>query len=274
MKHLSIFTTALIMLLFAGSCNLRVPGSGKVELKDISDSVSYALGYIEAKQFSNVLKQTPFDSLDVKTMARLVSKTKLNNDYVEWRESQFNVFNEAIFKKAFINELAYNYSYFNDITAEVYLGSTFERVRALKEAKKREEAIKAGPPEDESGAEFLSENAKRSEVNVSETGLQFEILKDGDGPIPQADDRVRCHYTGSLVNGEVFESSIENGSPVTLGVKQVIPGWTEALLMMPVGSKWKLYIPSNLAYGEAGAGSAIGPNETLIFELELLEIVE
>ncbi|HDR50106.1 MAG TPA: FKBP-type peptidyl-prolyl cis-trans isomerase, partial [Mariniphaga anaerophila] len=103
---------------------------------------------------------------------------------------------------------------------------------------------------------------------------QYEVLVEGDGPIPAADDRVRVHYHGTLIDGTVFDSSVERGEPAVFGVGQVIPGWTEALQLMPVGSKWKVYIPSNLAYGERGAGADIGPNTTLIFEVELLEIVE
>ncbi|MAT54926.1 MAG: peptidylprolyl isomerase [Saprospirales bacterium] len=124
----------------------------------------------------------------------------------------------------------------------------------------------------EEGREFLAENAKRPEVKVTESGLQYEVLKQGDGPIPTASDKVKVHYHGTLIDGTVFDSSVERGEPIVFPVTGVIKGWVEALQMMPVGSKWKLYIPSNLAYGERGAGGTIGPNAVLIFEVELLGI--
>ncbi|HKL31411.1 MAG TPA: FKBP-type peptidyl-prolyl cis-trans isomerase [Tangfeifania sp.] len=126
----------------------------------------------------------------------------------------------------------------------------------------------------EAGNAFLQQNKERPEVKVTESGMQYEVLQEGDGPVPEEDDRVRVHYHGTLIDGTVFDSSVERGEPAVFGVTQVIPGWTEALQMMPAGSKWKIYLPSDLAYGERGAGGDIGPNETLIFEVELLEIVE
>lgn len=123
------------------------------------------------------------------------------------------------------------------------------------------------------GKEFLSENAKRPEVKTTATGLQYEILNQGTGTTPKASDTVKVHYHGTLISGEVFDSSVQRGEPATFGVTQVIQGWVEALQLMPVGSKWKLYIPSELAYGEQGAGQLIGPHTSLIFEVELLDIV-
>jgi len=126
----------------------------------------------------------------------------------------------------------------------------------------------------ETGNAFLEQNKNRDGINTTASGLQYEVLVEGDGPVPTADDRVRVHYHGTLIDGTVFDSSVERGEPAVFGVTQVIPGWTEALQLMPVGSKWKIYLPSNLAYGERGAGADIGPNSALIFEVELLEIVE
>jgi FKBP-type peptidyl-prolyl cis-trans isomerase len=126
----------------------------------------------------------------------------------------------------------------------------------------------------EAGNAFLEENKSREGINTTASGLQYEIITEGTGPKPSADDRVRVHYHGTLIDGTVFDSSVERGEPAVFGVGQVIPGWTEALQLMPVGSKWKIYVPSDLAYGERGAGADIGPNTTLIFEVELLEIVE
>lgn len=124
------------------------------------------------------------------------------------------------------------------------------------------------------GEEFLAINKNRPGVVTLPSGLQYEILKEGNGSKPKATDQVKCHYHGTLIDGTVFDSSVERGQPATFGVNQVIPGWVEALQLMPVGSKWKLFIPSNLAYGKAGAGQSIEPNSTLIFEVEILDIVK
>ena len=124
----------------------------------------------------------------------------------------------------------------------------------------------------EAGEKFLAENKTREGVVTLESGLQYKILNEGSGAKPTANDTVKCHYEGRLINGQVFDSSIRRGEPAEFPVGGVIAGWVEALQLMPVGSKWQLYIPSELAYGQHGAGAAIGPNETLIFDVELLEI--
>lgn len=126
----------------------------------------------------------------------------------------------------------------------------------------------------EEGKKFLEENGKRSEVTTLPSGLQYEIIEKGTGAIPTASDQVTTHYTGKLIDGTVFDSSVERGQPATFPVGGVIKGWTEALQLMPVGSKWKLYIPYDLAYGERGAGAQIGPYSTLIFDIELIEIAK
>ena len=125
----------------------------------------------------------------------------------------------------------------------------------------------------EVGEAFLKENAKKDGVITLPSGLQYEILKTGDGKKPSATDQVKCHYHGTLIDGRVFDSSVQRNQPAVFGVNQVIQGWVEALQLMPIGSLWKLYIPSHLAYGERGAGELIGPNTALIFDVELLEIV-
>ena len=131
--------------------------------------------------------------------------------------------------------------------------------------KKSQEAIFAGQA-------FLDENGKKEGVITTVSGLQYEVLTNGTGATPIETDQVTVHYHGTLIDGTVFDSSIERGQPATFPVNGVIPGWVEALQLMNVGSKYKLYIPSDLAYGERGAGGSIGPNETLIFEVELLSI--
>ena len=124
------------------------------------------------------------------------------------------------------------------------------------------------------GEEFLNINRHKAGVVELPSGLQYEVLKKGEGKRPSATDKVKCHYHGTLINGTVFDSSIQRGEPAVFGVSQVIPGWVEALQLMEVGSKWRLFIPSDLAYGEHGAGNLIEPNSTLIFDVELLDIVK
>jgi len=123
------------------------------------------------------------------------------------------------------------------------------------------------------GKAFLEENSKRAEIVTLPSGLQYEIMTEGAGATPKATDTVKVHYHGTLIDGKVFDSSVNRGEPATFGVTQVISGWVEALQLMPVGSKWKLFIPSELAYGAQGAGQAIAPHSTLIFEVELLEVI-
>ncbi len=123
------------------------------------------------------------------------------------------------------------------------------------------------------GEKFLKENAKKDGVKTTDSGLQYEVLTEGTGKVPSKDDKVRVHYTGKLPDGTVFDSSVQRGQPAEFPVTGVIPGWVEALTMMPVGSKWRLVIPSELAYGERGAGAAIPPNTPLDFEVELLDIL-
>ena len=134
----------------------------------------------------------------------------------------------------------------------------------------KEEASKAVI---EAGTKFLEDNAKRDEVNVTESGLQYEVVAEGEGESPVAASTVRVHYHGTLIDGATFDSSYERGQPAEFPVGGVIKGWTEALQMMKVGSKWRLYVPHDLAYGEQGAGAAIAPYSTLIFDVELLDIL-
>jgi FKBP-type peptidyl-prolyl cis-trans isomerase FklB len=124
------------------------------------------------------------------------------------------------------------------------------------------------------GLDFLAANKNKPGVVTLPSGLQYTIMQAGTGPKPALTDMVRVHYHGTLIDGRVFDSSVEKGQPIELSVNGVIPGWTEALQLMPVGSKWKLFIPSNLAYGDQAAGPMIGPGSTLIFEVELLDIVK
>ena len=126
----------------------------------------------------------------------------------------------------------------------------------------------------EQGKAFLEENKKRPGVVTLPSGLQYEVINEGNvGKYATATDQVKCHYEGTLIDGTLFDSSIKRGQPAVFGVNQVIPGWVEALQLMPEGAKWKLYIPSDLAYGAQGAGEMIPPHSTLVFDVELLEIL-
>lgn len=130
----------------------------------------------------------------------------------------------------------------------------------------------AGTENQKAGEAFLAANGQKDGVKVLPSGLQYKVLKTGDGKTPKATDKVKTHYHGTLIDGTVFDSSVDRGEPVEFPVNGVIPGWTEALQLMKEGDKWQLVVPPNLAYGEQGAGGRIGPNSTLIFEVELLSV--
>lgn len=187
------------------------------------------------------------------------------------------------FRASGITEI--NVQDFADGVAAVFYGSTpkmsYDEAKAEIQAyftemekKQRAAAEELGKANAAAGEAFLAENGKRVEVKTTPSGLQYEVLTEGDGPRPEANDQVEVHYTGKLIDGTVFDSSVDRGMPATFGVTQVIPGWVEALQLMKAGSKWRLFIPSNLAYGSNGApGSPIGPNATLIFDVELLKVI-
>lgn len=125
---------------------------------------------------------------------------------------------------------------------------------------------------EKAGKKFLDENKAKEGIKTTASGLQYKVIKEGTGPSPALSDRVKVHYHGTLIDGTVFDSSVDRGEPITFGVNAVIPGWTEALQLMKVGSKWRIFLPSELAYGERGAPPMIGPNSALIFDVELLGI--
>lgn len=135
-----------------------------------------------------------------------------------------------------------------------------------------EKAAAAAGKNKEEGAAFLAKNGKEEGVVTTASGLQYKVLKQGDGAKPTAEDTVKVHYHGTLLSGKVFDSSVDRGEPISFPLNGVIKGWTEGVQLMPVGSKFKFFIPSDLAYGDGGAGADIGPGSTLVFEVELLEI--
>lgn len=186
------------------------------------------------------------------------------------------------FRASGINEININdfadgvAAVFNGVQPKMTYDEAKEEIRkyfTAMEARQKEEASKLAEINEKAGKEFLEENGKRVEVKTLPSGLQYEVLKEGDGAQPTASDSVEVHYTGKLIDGTVFDSSEERGVPATFGVTQVIPGWVEALQLMKAGSRWRLFIPSQLAYGPNGAGGVIGPNATLIFDVELLKVI-
>ncbi|TCS43864.1 FKBP-type peptidyl-prolyl cis-trans isomerase [Reinekea marinisedimentorum] len=196
--------------------------------------VSYGIG----RQMGNQLLQQPFEGLSIEAVT----------------EGVMDAFNQVADP---INPMDMQQAY------EVIR----ERLAAAQAEKEKELAGE--------GQAFLEENAKRDGVVTTESGLQYEVIASGDaaGKKPAINSTVKTHYHGTLINGQVFDSSVERGQPIEFAVNGVIPGWTEALQLMVPGDKWKLYIPHNLAYGAQGAGGAIGPYQALVFEVELLDIV-
>lgn len=141
-------------------------------------------------------------------------------------------------------------------------------------AKAQEEAAKKGGENKSKGEKFLADNKNKPGVKTTPSGLQYTVISEGTGPKPTASSTVKVHYTGKLIDGTTFDSSVDRGEPIEFPLNGVIKGWTEGVQLMSKGSKYKFFIPSDLAYGDRGAGNAIGPNETLIFEVELLDIVK
>lgn len=151
----------------------------------------------------------------------------------------------------------------NEEQVNMSITNYLQKIKAAKMEKTKSEGIA-----------FLTENKTKEGVNSLPSGLQYQVLTAGNGPKPGPDDRVKCHYHGMLIDGTVFDSSVERGQPAVFPVSGVIKGWVEALQLMPVGSKWRLFIPAELAYGDRGAGAKILPGSALIFDVELLEIVQ
>ncbi len=222
-----------LVVVLALSASCQQTGK-KVKLESNIDSVSYAIGVLVGANNLKQLETAPGgDEINKEAMAAAFRAATLNEDSVITPEQ-----------------------------AQTLVQKFFESAGDRQAQKNLEE-----------GNAFLEKNKARAGVTTTESGLQYEVITAGTGPMPAAADQVRVNYHGTLIDGKVFDSSVDRGEPVVFGVGQVIPGWTEALQLMPVGSKWKIYLPSNIAYGERGAGGDIGPNAALIFEVELLEIV-
>jgi FKBP-type peptidyl-prolyl cis-trans isomerase len=226
---------SLVVTLVAGSLFLgscNTFKSSKVELKTLADSAAYAIGIDIGNNIKKNLPAAPGGKEINQKIVLAAFTSSLNGDSSQISAMKIQGVTQSYFLKA-----------------------------------QKADAEKAA----EAGKKFLDENGKRAGVKTTASGLQYEIIKEGTGPKPTATDTVVVHYKGSTIDGKVFDSKLGEET-FTLTTGQVIPGWTEALLMMPVGSKWKLVIPSALAYGERAMGADIKPNSVLIFEVELLQI--
>ncbi len=265
-KNLILGLGALTLMI---SCT-QSPSVKKVELKNETDSISYAIGFLNADGMMQQMKGS-FDTVDTKTLAAAFVNSDFSEQMKNGISQSFDSINFDLMKTGFINTMVgEKNAAFDQTTANGFLQVTFQQAQA----KKNEEKQKAAEENKIAGEEFLAANKEKAGVTTLESGLQYEVIKEGTGDKPKLEDRVKCHYHGTLIDGKVFDSSVERDEPTTFSVNGVIKGWTEALQLMPTGSKWKLYVPGDLAYGPRGAGADIGPNATLIFEVELLEIVK
>lgn len=234
MKKFAIVLAGTVML---AACGGEKDKSADVELKSEDQKASYALGFRSAEQMSAM------ENLDLDAMV-----AGLRDGFGDEPESRLG-------EDADMDQLIRDYQ---------------TRMMEARQ-KKMEEQAQANLEE---GQEFLDENADKDGVEVTDSGLQYQVLESGDegAQSPTLEDTVEVHYKGMLRDGTVFDSSIERDKPAVFGLKHIIPGWQEALPMMKVGDKWKLFLPPELGYGEQGAGGDIGPNEVLIFEVELLDV--
>ncbi|NIB39570.1 FKBP-type peptidyl-prolyl cis-trans isomerase [Pseudomaricurvus alkylphenolicus] len=209
------------------------PVVGANELETVTDRVSYIFGYNIGQKFRSDQVE-----VNVEVMAKALS------DALEGRQPALT---------------------------EEEMQSAMRALQDMQRAKHNEAMKVVGDANRKEGEAFLAANAKKDGVKITPSGLQYKVLTPGNGNKPNKSSQVSVHYRGTLLDGTEFDSSYRRGEPATFGVTQVIPGWTEALLLMAEGSKWEVYIPSDLAYGPAGAGGDIGPNATLVFEIELLK---
>jgi FKBP-type peptidyl-prolyl cis-trans isomerase len=232
MTKISLTILAFVMLMACEDSTAQKGGSA--EMTTFMDTVSYVIG-------ADIGKNIGRDSLEINT---------------------------DIFMKGFEDLKNGGESMFSDSVQQVVM-MRFQQFMQEKQMQQME-AAKTGNLV--KGQEFLAQNKEEPGVMVTESGLQYKVVEAGTGAQPDNNDRVKVHYTGKLLDGTVFDSSVERGEPIEFALNGVIPGWTEGLQLMKEGAKYTLYIPSELAYGERGAGQNIGPNETLIFDVELIEV--
>ena len=239
--NIKLTAFAALALLMSACSNQATGQKGRnVPLATTIDSVSYGVGSDVGHNLKMNLKQAGLDSLNLDAMFAgmrdaMDSTERISNDKVK-------------------------------AVVQAYMIAAQRKVMDAQEKKAEGNLAE--------GRAFLAENGKKPGIVTTATGLQYEVLQMGNGPKPTADQTVKVNYRGTLINGKEFDSSYKRGEPAEFPVNAVIPGWTEALQLMPVGSRWKLFIPSDLAYGQHGAGADIPGNSTLIFEVELMDIVK
>jgi FKBP-type peptidyl-prolyl cis-trans isomerase len=225
-----------IALLAAFAAGPAVAQQKVTKLETEKQKVSYMVGMMFGQQLGSIK-----DEIDLEIVAQAMSTTVTGGDLLMTQEEAQQVSQE------------------------------FSRKMQGKMEAERKAAADANKA---AGDKFLAENKNKPGVKTTASGLQYQIVREGRGPKPTANDTVRVHYTGTLLDGTKFDSSLDRGQPAEFPLSGVIPGWTEGLQLMPVGSKFKFWIPANLAYGEQGTPGPIGPNQTLVFDVELLEIVK
>jgi FKBP-type peptidyl-prolyl cis-trans isomerase len=231
-KKLALLT---LILSFTVACETNSQVAKDVELNTQKDSIAYALG-------ANIGLSFRMDSLDLDVDLIIAGlRDKLVSDE-------------------------------NSKLSDQDIQTLLQAFQRQMQEKKQKQFLEQSQSNTAKGQQFLEENKKKAGVKVTDSGLQYEVIQEGSGESPSAENVVKVHYHGTLIDGTVFDSSIERGEPVEFPLNRVIPGWTEGLQLMKVGGKYKFYIPSDLAYGARGQGNTIGPNETLIFEVELLEV--
>ncbi|MDO4461795.1 MAG: FKBP-type peptidyl-prolyl cis-trans isomerase [Bacteroidia bacterium] len=263
--------TLAVATLMSVSCSKSY--TGKVALNNDLDSVSYALGTFMGAQLKQMTERFPLTQTDSLKLVKTFTEGVLSEDYVKWVKDQLfgeeNI-NEAAFKYGFTHQFVHGHSMLSEEQANFICQLKSGEIRK----KKEEEKAKKAAENIEIGKKFLEENAQKDSVIVLENGLQYKVLATGTGASPKVTDKVKCHYEGRLIDGTVFDSSYKRNQPTTFPLNGVIKGWTEILQLMKEGDKWQVFIPSELGYGERGAGDNIAPNETLIFDIELIEVVK
>jgi FKBP-type peptidyl-prolyl cis-trans isomerase len=237
MKIKGLIALTAVIALLVGSCGLNSVKSAK--LKTENDTLSYAIA-------SNIYNQLAVDSITLNPVIVAKAFVDSKNGKALMTEEDINAFMQAYVAKR-------------------------QKVQTEKQAELNKVTYKEWIGKN---TDFLAKNKERAGVNVTESGLQYEVIRMGTGPKPTTENTVKVHYVGTLIDSTEFDSSFKRNEPAEFPVSGIIPGWTEALQLMPVGSKFKLYLPEALAYGANGAGELIKPFSTLIFEVELLEIVK
>ncbi len=231
--------------------------------------VSFTLMACEKKQ-ATTTQSTP-KSITLESLATMEDKASYGMGYdmgKKFNQLGFDI-NSDIFSKGLSDGLS---SAESPLLSEDEIKQSMKDFQKAVRTKRQEERKKESTENKEKGKKYLEENKKKDGVVTLESGLQYKVITEGTGEIPKLTDKVQCHYEGKTIDGTVFDSSLKRKKPATFSVNRVVKGWTEALQLMKVGSKWQIFIPFELGYGERGAGRKIGPNETLIFELELIGI--